>query len=63
MEELEYEDFPDMPEFLRRVTALSSRQQQHGSSGAFKPLGRKRYREFVPINLRHTMCIVRELAL
>ena len=43
VEEFEYEDFPEMPEFLVRA---SSPQQQHGGRG-YKPLGRKRVCEFV----------------
>ena len=42
IEEFEYEDFPEMPEFLRRASS-----QQHEG---YKPLGRKRVCESFLIN-------------
>jgi len=39
VEEFEYEDFPEMPEFLRRA---SIQQQQQHDGRSYKPLGRKR---------------------
>ena len=49
MDEFEYEDFPEMPEFLRRASSpySASQQQQHDDGHGYKPLGRKRYRESV----------------
>ena len=46
VEEFEYEDFPEMPEFLVRA----SNQLQQQDSRGYKPLGRKRVCESFLIN-------------